>query len=173
MQMLGQELLDPERLEGSDPRHGSSEGERTRGLGMLPLQTRFSGSKRLAQRQVSMRWPAGEWLTLEGFELHHGRSHWLDDAESEPEARLSDAADLGWWRSTPQGGNVAGTYLHGIFENGAWRRRWLNQLRQRRGLVELPELQDNHGSQRDRLLDRLAEAFERHVNLEPLLQGDA
>jgi adenosylcobyric acid synthase len=66
---------------------------------------------------------------------------------------------------------VAGTYLHGVFESGPWRRRWLNQLRQRRGLPLLSERQPHHRRQRDRLLDRLADAFERHVNLEPLLKG--
>jgi adenosylcobyric acid synthase len=66
-------------------------------------------------------------------------------------------------------GSVGGTYLHGVFESGPWRRRWLNQLRQRRGLALLSERQPHHSRQRDALLDRLADAFERHVNLEPLL----
>jgi adenosylcobyric acid synthase len=64
---------------------------------------------------------------------------------------------------------VAGTYLHGIFENGPWRRRWLNRLRQRRGLPPLSENQPHHLHQRDALLDRLADAFEAHIDLTPLL----
>ena len=66
-------------------------------------------------------------------------------------------------------GTVAGTYLHGVFENGPWRRRWLNQLRQRKGLAMLSEQQPHHSRQRDALLDRLADAFETHVDIEPLL----
>lgn len=68
------------------------------------------------------------------------------------------------------GGLVAGTYLHGVFENGAWRRRWLNGLRRRRGLPPLSEAQPHHHRQRQELLDRLAEAFERHIDLGPLLE---
>jgi adenosylcobyric acid synthase len=49
----------------------------------------------------------------------------------------------------------------------------LNQLRRRRGLQALPELEENHADQRDRLLERLADSFERHVDLEPLLRRDA
>jgi adenosylcobyric acid synthase len=64
---------------------------------------------------------------------------------------------------------VAGTYLHGVFESGPWRRQWLNALRSRRGLAPLPESVPHHGEQRERLLDRLAEAFEAHVELRPLL----
>jgi adenosylcobyric acid synthase len=71
---------------------------------------------------------------------------------------------LGWVQGT-----LAGTYLHGVFENGPWRRRWLNQLRQRKGLAMLSEQQPHHSRQRDALLDRLADAFEAHVDIEPLL----
>jgi adenosylcobyric acid synthase len=56
-----------------------------------------------------------------------------------------------------------------VFESGPWRRRWLNLLRQRRNLPPLPEAQPHHSRQREALLDRLADAFEQHVNLAPLL----
>ena len=173
LQMLGRELLDPLGLEGSqgggeDPSLGAA----APGLDLLPLRTIYDRSKRLAQRQVGMQWPPGEAITIQGFELHHGRSEWLGDGPSAEAARLSAAADLGWWQATDQGGTVAGTYLHAVFEHGGWRRRWLNQLRHRRGLPPLSERQENHGSQRAKLLDRLADAFEQHVNLDPLLQAD-
>ena len=171
LQMLGRELLDPEDLEGGEGNRQAL-SKALRGLDLLPIQTRFGSRKQLAQRHVGMRWPAGPALQLEGFELHHGRSRWLGDGGSEAEALLSDDQDLGWWRATPQGGVVAGTYLHGIFESGAWRRRWLNELRRRRGLQALAELKENHANQRNRLLERLADSFERHVDLEPLLRLD-
>jgi len=81
-------------------------------------------------------------------------------------------AGLGWVQpGGSQGGIVVGTYLHGVFESGPWRRHWLNQLRQRKGLDPLSHDQPHHSRQRDALLDRLADAFEAHVNLEPLLEG--
>jgi adenosylcobyric acid synthase len=87
-------------------------------------------------------------------------------------APLAEDSQLGWWAASgTQGGVVAGTYLHGIFENGPWRRRWLNQLRQRRQLPPLEENQPHHARQRDALLDRLADAFEAHIDLAPLLAG--
>jgi adenosylcobyric acid synthase len=169
--MLGRELLDPEGLEGGTD-HRQALSKAVRGLDLLPLQTSFGSRKQLAQRQVGMRWPAGPPLHLKGFELHHGRSRWLDNEDCGGEHLLSEDPDLGWWRATSQGGVVAGTYLHGIFESGAWRRRWLNQFRRRRGLQALPELVDNHADQRNRLLERLADSFERHVDLQPLLRRD-
>jgi adenosylcobyric acid synthase len=106
---------------------------------------------------------------VEGFELHHGRSERTDPTGCAP---LAQDGALGWWvDSGGQGGLVAGTYLHGIFENGPWRRRWLNQLRQRRQLPPLEENQPHHGRQRDAMLDRLADAFEAHIDLAPLIAG--
>jgi adenosylcobyric acid synthase len=157
LQMLGQSLRDPVGLEGGIA------GEAA-GLGLLPLHTVFAATKTLRRRRSRALWPAGEALELEGFELHHGRS----ECGAAP---LCQEAGLGWWQPVGErGGLVAGTYLHGVFENGAWRRRWLNGLRLRRGLPALSEGQPHHHRQRQELLDRLAEAFERHVDLEPLLR---
>ena len=80
-------------------------------------------------------------------------------------------AELGWVKPFgEEGGLVVGTYLHGVFESGPWRRRWLNQLRATKGLPPLTEQQRHHSRQREALLDRLADAFEEHINLEPLLR---
>ena len=160
MQMLGQELEDPQGLEG-----GSS--SRETGLGLLPLHTIFTDNKALRQRSSAALWPEGNSpLQLEGFELHCGRT--TASAPCEP---LCDGEGLGWAKHFGEdGGLVAGTYLHGVFENGPWRRRWLNQLRAAKGLPPLNEQQPHHSRQREALLDRLADAFEEHINLEPLLR---
>jgi adenosylcobyric acid synthase len=159
MQMLGQELEDPQGLEG-----GGSSSET--GLGLLPLHTIFTDNKELRQRRSAARWPQGNSpLQLEGFELHCGRT--TASAPCEP---LCDGEGLGWAKHFGEdGGLVAGTYLHGVFENGPWRRRWLNQLRAAKGLQPLTEQQPHHSRQREALLDRLADAFEEHINLEPML----
>jgi adenosylcobyric acid synthase len=136
------------------------------GLNLLPLHTCFGGAKALRQRSSQALWP-GQGLTLEGFELHRGISTPVADSGLQP---LASDPELGHWQAYgEQGGVVAGTYLHGVFESGPWRRRWLNQLRARKGLPMLSELQPHHSRQREALLDRLADAFEQHINLEPLL----
>ena len=159
MQMLGQELEDPQGLEG-----GSS--SRETGLGLLPLHTIFTDNKALRQRSSAALWPQGNTpLWLEGFELHCGRT-----TASAPCDQLCGEAELGWVKHGDDGGVVAGTYLHGVFESGPWRRRWLNQLRATKGLAPLTEQQPHHSRKREALLDRLADAFEEHINLEPLLR---
>ena len=156
LQLLGRELADPDGLEGS--------GGSAAGLNLLPLRTVFGRAKALQHRRSQALWPADNNdgpVHLEGFELHRGQSSSLGACTP-----LCADAGLGW-----RANNVAGTYLHGVFESGPWRRRWLNQLRQRKGLPLLSEQQPHHSRQRDALLDRLADAFEQHVNLEPLLNS--
>ena len=152
LQMLGRELLDPEGLEGTA-------GASAAGLNLLPLQTRFGGSKALRQRTAVAQWPTAEPCPIEGFELHRGSTTAL-----EPLQALCQEEGLGWVQ-----GQVAGSYLHGLLENGRWRRQWLNQLRRRKQLPELAEDQGHHSLQREELLDRLADAFEANVDLAPLL----
>ncbi|HSM81617.1 MAG TPA: cobyric acid synthase CobQ, partial [Nodosilinea sp.] len=62
-----------------------------------------------------------------------------------------------------------GTYLHGIFDNGPWRRAWLNRLRQQRGLGSLPTGIPNYREQREAVLNELTEAVSEHLDLTPLL----
>ena len=160
MQLLGRQLSDPDGVEG-----GCRGATHAPGLNLLPLHTVFGGSKALRQRRSEAQWP-GEPLPIEGFELHRGSTTTL-----EPCQPLCAAPELGWVAPHgDQGGTVAGTYLHGVFESGPWRRRWLNHLRRRKGLPWLSERQPHHSEQRHVLLERLADAFETHVNLDPLLQ---
>ena len=65
--------------------------------------------------------------------------------------------------------SVWGCYLHGIFDNGAWRRTWLNYLRNRRGLSSLPTGITNYREQREVILDKLADIVDEFVDLSPLL----
>ncbi|MGB5133688.1 MAG: cobyric acid synthase [Prochlorococcaceae cyanobacterium] len=179
LQLLGRELMDPQGLEGSAGTENPAGGTGQRGLDLLPLRTVFGGAKTLRQRRSRALWPTGPALELSGFELHHGRTALLPpkagagprdgDPQAAPQPLAGDA-DLGWWQDVGEhGGLVAGTYLHGVFESGPWRRQWLNRLRRRQALPPLSLDQPHHSHQRDQLLERLADAFETHVNLKPLL----
>jgi len=160
MQMLGRELHDPEGLEGD----GS--GASCRGLGLLPISTTFSPTKTTRQEEVTASWP--QPCSLKGFELHHGCSELMESAAAQALQPLSASAQIGWV-SQENNGSVIGTYLHGLLDNGSWRRLWLNQLRRRKGLADLATLVEHHTEHRERLINRLADAFEAHIDIEPLL----
>jgi len=104
MQLLGKHILDPANLEsGSIP-----------GLGLLDVTTTLMPDKITRQREV--RWPDGGSI-VRGYEIHHGRTQ----AGPQAGAHLED--ELGW-----QQDNACGVYLHGLFENTAYRQRFLEQL---------------------------------------------
>jgi adenosylcobyric acid synthase len=155
-QMMGRILADPEGIEGQEGRFP--------GLKLLPLKTVIAGHKIARQRQVTSRFPQ-DGLPIAGYEMHQGRSRVIEE-EADEALALFDDPNLGVVDSHQA---IWGTYLHGIFDNGPWRRAWLNRLRQQRGLHTLPTGIANYREQREQLLDHVADAMEPHLNLKPLL----
>jgi adenosylcobyric acid synthase len=157
-QMLGQMIADPEGIEGQAGRY--------QGLNLLPIKTVITGQKIARQRQVSSNFPQ-MGLPVNGFEIHQGRSRIeMPTTDSKAFQALFDDINLGLVDSCQ---SVWGTYLHGIFDNGPWRRAWLNRLRQQRGLKSLPTGVANYREERENILDSLATEIERHLDLTPFL----
>lgn len=154
-QMLGKIIADPEGIEGND-------SQRCEALGLLPLSTLITHQKVVRQRQVTSNYPQ-VGLPISGYEIHQGRSRQLESQGTKP---LFDDPYLGMVDSTE---SVLGTYLHGIFDNGPWRRAWLNLLRQQRGLHSLPTGISNYREQREAVLDAIADVVESHLDLKPIL----
>jgi len=157
-QILGQTITDPEGVEGQSGKFS--------GLNLLPMKTVITGQKVARQRQVSSNYPQ-QGLPVNGFEIHQGRSRIeQQDIDSQAFHGLFDDLNLGLVDNCL---SVWGTYLHGIFDNGPWRRAWLNHLRQQRGLKSLPTGVANYREQREQILDSLATQVEAHLDLSPFL----
>ena len=134
-QMLGDWILDAERVESAE--------EKTPGLGLLPVTTRFESSKQT--RQVVGRVNAcpgllegAGGLPIEGYEIHMGET--FGDAEGRTRVPFRLSGKTGEAMSRPDGltsgdGWTLGTYVHGIFHNTALRRGILSQVARRRGLL--------------------------------------
>jgi adenosylcobyric acid synthase len=156
-QMMGAMVADPEGVEGQEGRFP--------GLKLLPLKTVITGQKVARQRQVTSNFPQ-DGLPISGYEIHQGRTRLLEDAADSTFSPLFEDVNLGGVDETQA---IWGTYLHGLFDNGAWRRAWLNRLRQQRGLRSLPTGIANYRDQREQMLDRLADLIEPHLNLKPIV----
>ena len=163
LQILGESLEDPLGLEHSLKYKSSYIFE---GLKLLPIKTIFETRKSLSRKNVTAIWP--RQVNISGFELHHGQTIPTTERESHPEA-LCLIPGLGWVSNKDSPFNVSGTYLHGIFDNGEWRRLWLNKIRASSGLQSLPLTKENYSQQRENLIDRLTDAFKEHVDLEKIL----
>ncbi|MGI0481441.1 cobyric acid synthase CobQ [Geminocystis sp. CENA526] len=161
-QMLGNIISDPDHLEGSQ--------ENCQGLDLLPVQTILKREKITRQREVSANYPQ-KGLPVDGYEIHQGYTEIIPSLRKQKKMDcfpLFDDQTLGIVNDTQ---TIWGCYLHGIFDNGAWRRAWLNTLRQKRGLPSLPTGISNYRQQREDLLDSLADFVEQHLDLESFLQN--
>lgn len=103
MQLLGHRIHDPNHLEAGD----------IEGLGLLDVTTTLELDKTTRQRQVL--WVHGG--TVEGYEIHHGRTR------TGPRVQAHLEEGLGW-----EQGNIRGVYLHGLFENTGYRDSFLRSL---------------------------------------------
>lgn len=153
-QMLGQVVSDPEGLEG--------EPASLSGLGLLPIKTVITTEKITQQRQVKSAYPYPD-LSVMGYEIHQGITEFLPLWQQNHEALFRDS-DLGMVTANKQ---IGGCYLHGLFDNGSWRRVWLNYLRQNRGLEPLPIEIGNYPEQRDLLFDKMADFLAEHLTYIP------
>ncbi|MBD2136843.1 cobyric acid synthase CobQ [Anabaena sp. FACHB-1237] len=156
-QMLGEIVADPEGVEGQAGRYS--------GLNLLPIKTVITGQKIARQRQVTSNYPQ-MGLPVNGFEIHQGRSRVENSNDQKPCQPLFDDANLGLVDNCQ---SVWGTYLHGIFDNGPWRRTWINRLRQQRGLTSLPTGVANYREEREKMLDFIANEVEKHLDIIPIL----
>ncbi|HDQ39529.1 MAG TPA: cobyric acid synthase [Desulfonatronum sp.] len=149
LQLLGRTVSDPHELE-------SSSAEEVQGLAILPIRTTLERNKTLCRTKAA-HLPSG--LTLSGYEIHHGRTD-LEGPGLEVVFRTEDDRFIGC--SLP-GGNVWGTYLHGVFDDDAFRRHVLNTVRERKGLAPLAScvVRDVEAG-----LDRLADIVRAHLDLD-------
>ncbi len=153
-QMLGRELVDPSGQEG--PRPGTFPG-----LGLLPVRTTFQRKKHT--HRPLMRLPDGSLVT--GYEIHTGETERLDGVRPfgvivRRNARAANTPD----GAQSDDASVWGTYLHGIFENDVFRRKWLASLGWR------PGSQLSARSLRESAYDRLADIVEAAVDMKAILR---
>jgi adenosylcobyric acid synthase len=146
--MLGQQLKDPQLAQGNILNQ--------EGLGLLPMSTTFTQEKITKQRQVISKFlPIAQKVT--GYEIHQG----ISEYSTGDFLKLFEDESLGIVNHQL---NVWGTYLHGIFENGTWRRQWLNILRKKKGLVALETDVPDYSDLREIMLDELANSIEPHLD---------
>ena len=148
-QMMGQEVLDPDHVEGDI--------ERLPGLGLLPTTTVMSGSKRTVQVTFMM----GKTGPMQGYEIHMGTTRPIDGASSRPLLRLSDGREDGYMVSP----RCMGTYVHGILDNAAFVDFLLKPFADRLAEADRPY---DYQTFKQQQYDLLADHVRRHVDISRL-----
>jgi adenosylcobyric acid synthase len=129
--MLGTQILDPLRVE--------SDETEIAGLGLLPLVTTFAAEKQTVRARGVVIANDGLFanargIEIAGYEIHMGRTRAECASLACITRRREDAANdtdgaidtRGW---------IAGTYLHGLFDNDALRDVLLTNLAARKGFA--------------------------------------
>ncbi|WP_415380419.1 cobyric acid synthase [Halosimplex sp. TS25] len=97
------------------------------GIGLLPVETRFSSDKRVEQatRRIDGIGPlAGATGAVSGYEIHMGETRVVGESGPGPGVgKLFPDAEAGVATD-----RVAGTYLHGLFENETAREAFVNAV---------------------------------------------
>jgi adenosylcobyric acid synthase len=120
-QLLGAQISDPLAVEGS--------GGTEQGLGLLPLTTIFSATKRTAQIHAVSHAPWAAGTPLTGYEIHVGRS--LTPGTAQPLTTITQRGQQAVDEPDGlivDGGRIWGCYIHGLFANDAFRQGWLRTL---------------------------------------------
>ncbi|MDO5537150.1 MAG: cobyric acid synthase [Desulfovibrionaceae bacterium] len=154
MQLMGETLLDPLRVE--------SDRECMDGLNLLPLRTTLAAAKVLT-RLEHVATPFGPEAA--GYEIHHGHTRLTAETEGlaffrrpgESAAGAAAGDVLGVMR-----GHCLGTYLHGLFDDDAFRRAFLDAVRADLGKAPQGRVLTrwNPDLSLDRLADAVRQAFD-------------
>lgn len=145
-QALGDQILDPYHIDGKL--------EEVEGFHLFTMVSTMEEEK--IKMQVTKKIDMEEGLLknclgleVKGYEIHHGRSSIVSSVYVKDE--------------------VYGTYIHGIFENGEFTRRFLNNLRQRKH-YQLEEKNKDYKEFKELQYNKLAKAIEENLDMEKLYQ---
>ncbi len=165
-QMLGRRVTD-----------GVESGiEETDGLGLLDCVTHFEPLKTTTQVEARVLtltagvFAAGGGMPLNGYEIHMGQTTLGEGAQ--PFARLVRQHARGDRPGVERedgaintAGTVAGSYIHGLFDNPLFTRALLNALRERRGLGPMDAPVMSWRERKQRSFDALASQMRAHIDI--------
>ncbi len=163
LQMLGTILEDPFFKEGTKANFKQS----IKGIGLLPLKTTFLENKITRQIKSESIWP--NLAKINGFEIHNGVTELDRNQEKLKIKPIFKDLDLGWYLENNQGGTIAGTYIHGIFENDEWRDQYINLIRRSKNIPLLDKKTRSYKMKRESIIESLANEFNKHFNISSLL----
>lgn len=159
-QLMGQEVFDPDHVEGDI--------ERLPGLGLLPVSTRMTGEKVTRQVKFQLFENGGRAtedgtlkLSMSGYEIHMGSTVPIEETSASPLNMLEDGLCDGYIVDS----TCMGTYIHGILDNPEFIDFLLKPFAGK--LSETAEA-FNYQQFKEEQYDKLAEHVRQHVDM-PLI----
>ena len=152
--MLGESIADP---------FGIEQGMDAPGMGLLPIKTTLTKEKTRLQVSGTIENLSGIWSCLngsayEGYEIHMGQTERA--AGIAPFAVTEDGREDG-----AVCGNVAGSYLHGLFDSADITTALLGMLCARAGLNPSSAVRQNAAACREQEYQKLAALMRQSLNV--------
>ncbi|MBQ7887910.1 MAG: cobyric acid synthase [Clostridia bacterium] len=158
-QMLGHVLRDPEHAESRVPQLA--------GLDLLDMDVTFEKEKKTVQSSGLVCCERG-WLkdaaglAVDGYEIHAGRNALGEGAV--PWLSIGDHVD----GVMNEDGNVLGSYLHGLFDDGQLFAVIAAHIRAQKGIAQEEQVPVSFGQFREREFDRIADIVRASVDMDAI-----
>lgn len=157
-QILGQSVDDIYGVEGEV---GVEEG-----LGLLNIKTIFNEEKRTSQTTGFIDCDSEiikdcKGMKVTGYEIHNGVTEVLEGAESFIKNHAGEALGV-----CNEAGNVFGTYLHGVFDEGDFAQSFINAIRKYKGQAIIEGEILDYRKYKMSQYDELAKIFEENIDFE-------
>lgn len=163
-QMLGLTLEDPDGIE---------EGGNMRGMELLPVHTVFEKNKTRTRVNGTTECLNGPWQMLshtkfEGYEIHMG--HTTYEADAVLFSNITDGSNLQQTVNGCQYKNVAGSYVHGIFDAVDMQKALLKLLCQAKGISEEAVTWIDEKTYKEQQYDKLADGIRKNMDMAQIYQ---
>ncbi len=178
-QMLGKEISDPEGVE---------EGGSIRGMGLLDAVTTLLGEKTTVQVEGCFEKTTGFFSclsgqSLSGYEIHMGETilsegqepltkiHTIKESAGEDQGQetadtVSKDQAISLRADGAICGNVCGSYVHGIFDQGDVAYRLAKALADAKGVTLKAPEESDYQAYKERQYDLLAQEMRKHLDME-------
>ena len=171
-QMLGQKIMDPEKVE--------SNLKEISGLGLLDIETVMKTDKITTQYGNTIKNVSGilrgtEGMEIKGYEIHQGYSYLVNEKSEENnnlENILKNDTGCLFGDEKLKGAvkeNIAGTYIHGIFDNSEFTNHFLNEVRKLKGFDRIDE-NFSYSDYKNREYDKLAEVLRENLDIKKIYE---
>lgn len=151
-QILGEVISDPNEVESTQ--------KSVKGLGLLPIETVMKTNKR-TERVTGRAILHDESYQIEGYEIHMGET-----TSTKPTVHF---AELNGIKEGAVFGRVIGTYIHDVFHNDGFRRAYLNDIRQQKGLVPIKKT-FNSRARKEESFQKLAAHVRKAIDMKQIYE---
>ncbi len=148
LQMAGTRIEDPLGLESNQPS--------IVGLNLLPLTTRLEAGKCLSQTTATL---CASGDKVSGYEIHHGKTTYKSEKLVSMRSEAGEAVGFA-------AGKIWLSYLHGVFDEDSFRRRFIDMIRIERGMEALEKVQAVYDV--DEAMNRLAAHVRKNVDMKKI-----